>query len=111
MNTKSKIQLISEEFELKNMFSENLQDMMEKYIIEDSVFVFNEGQLKEVVKGYFVIDKDVLNIREAVRSINMNNGAVRIKNNKLQVGAVYKTLSECPRDKQIMDITNNSEIY
>lgn len=111
MNTKSKIQLISEEFELKNMFSESLQDMMEKYIIEDSVFVFNEGQLKEVVKGYFVIDKDVLNIREAVRSINMNNGAVRIKNNKLQVGVVYKTLSECPRDKQIMDITNNSEIY
>lgn len=111
MNTKSKIQLISEEFELKNRFSESLQDMMEKYIIEDSVFVFNEGQLKEVVKGYFVIDKDVLNIREAVRSINMNNGAVHIKNNKLQVGTVYKTLSECPRDKQIMDITNNSEIY
>lgn len=111
MNTKSKIQLISEELECRNNFNESLQNIMDKYVIEDSVFVFNEGQLKEVVKGYFVMDKDVLNIREAVRSVDLNNGAVRVRGNKLQIGNIYRNLSECPKDKQILDITTNSEIW
>ena len=51
MQLKSKIQLIQERLMRKNSFIEGLNNIMEKYNIEDSVFSYGNGRLMEVCKG------------------------------------------------------------
>ena len=50
MQLKSKIQLLQEQIVRKHQFVESLEHMMDKYIIEDSVFSYGNGRLMEVCK-------------------------------------------------------------
>ena len=54
MYTKSVIQQIVENCKVKDNFRAAINNLMEKYNIEDSVFVLKNGFLHEAVGGYFV---------------------------------------------------------
>jgi hypothetical protein len=46
MLTKSKIQLLKERYEIANNYREGLENLMDKYIIEDSVFIYMNGMVE-----------------------------------------------------------------
>ena len=105
MFTKSKIQQILESREHINNFSESLSYIMEKYNIEDSIFIYSNGSAKEVTKGYFEVIGEYNSIKESMKDIDLNTMGIRIINNdKFQLGNVKKLISECDREKTIMDI-------
>ena len=106
MHIKSKIQTIREQFEIASNFRDSLVSLMEKYNIEDSIFVYR-GQAYEVTKGYFESIKEYDNLADAVRECmaDMDNIGVRIVNNKkFTAGYIRKTISECAPNTNIMDI-------
>ena len=103
MFTKSKIQQILEARKAKNQFIESLQYIMEKYNIEDSIFSYS-GKLTEVTKGYFEINENYSSLQEAVNNYEPGMG-IRIMNNKtFQLGNIHTFISECDKNKTIMDI-------
>lgn len=103
MFTKSKIQQILEAREVKNQFMESLQYLMEKYNIEDSIFSYS-GKLVEVTKGYFEVGEEYSNIKEAIANYKDGMG-IRVMNNKtFQLGNIHLLISECDKNKTIMDI-------
>ena len=105
MFTKSKIQQILESKEHINNFFESLTCIMEKYTIEDSIFIYSNNSAKEVVNGYFEISEEYSDIKEALKNIDLSTMGIRImNNNKFQLGKVCKTISECNRENVIMDI-------
>lgn len=105
MLTKSKIQLIKEGIELANSFKENLNDIMDKYLIEDSIFVYRDNKVFEVTSGYFEVLKEFDNLNEAIRFCNLNDSGIRIvDNSRFIIGKIHKAISECNRDNQILDI-------
>lgn len=107
MLTRSKIQLVKEGIELANSFKENLNDIMDKYLIEDSIFVYRDNKVFEATSGYFEVLKEFDNLNEAVKYCmqDFNNMGIRImNNNKFISGKVRKNISECNNDNQIFDI-------
>jgi len=113
MFTKSRIQMIKEGFEIANSYRNSLQELMEKYIIEDSIFVYKNGQVFEATKGYFEVVNEYDNLADAIRECvqDMNNMGIRIVNNtSFTVGYIRKTISECSNESSIMDINNLFEI-
>lgn len=104
MYTKSKIQLINEALLLKSEFESGLKNIMEKYQVEDSIFIYNKN-VYEATKGYFVINEEYSDLHEAISNCNIFQQGIRIiDNSKYQVGYIFNSLSECPKDKQILDI-------
>lgn len=105
MYTKSLIQQNLEIFQLKENFNEGISSLMEKYNIEDSIFVISGGSVKELTKGYFVVEKEYDNINDAIRNCNINTQGIRIiENNKFSVGTIYSNLSKCPKNSNILDV-------
>ena len=105
MLTRSKIQLIKEGIELANSFKDNLNDIMDKYLIEDNIFVYRDNKVFEVTSGYFEVLKEFDNLNEAISFCNLNNSGVRIiDNSRFIIGKIHKVISECNRDNQILDI-------
>lgn len=106
MLTKSKIQLIKEQLEVSNDYREGLENLMDKYMIEDSTFVYKNGMVYEATLGYFVEKSVHTSLQDAVRACNINTCGIRIIENKeFIVGELKKTLSECSNDQKIFDIT------
>ncbi len=106
MLTKSKIQLIKEQLEVSNDYREGLENLMDKYMIEDSTFVYKNGMVYEATSGYFVEKSVHTSLQDAVRVCNVNTCGIRIIENKeFIVGELKKTLSECSNDQKIFDIT------
>lgn len=104
MYTKSKIQMIKESLALSEGFKSELVDLMNKYTVEDSVFVYNQ-HIMEYTSGYFTVDGEYKTIDEAIRNCNINDSGIRIINNEtFQVGKIHKFLSECGEEKPILDI-------
>ena len=102
-NIKSSIQLKLESLAIKESFKNKLNDLMEKYNIEDSVFQFYNGALLEATKGYF----EVISEHDTFNDVmdNWQGHSVRIINNKkFQLGVVRNTISECQIETQIYDI-------
>lgn len=110
MFTKSKIQQITESIQLKSEFKEGLEALMEKYNIQDSIFVTSNHQTCEVTKGYFAISKEFDNLKDAINECNICREGIRVINNeKFQVGFISNLLSACPKDSKILDITQKTE--
>lgn len=103
MFTKSKIQQILEDREYKCNFLESLQNLMNKYTIEDSVFSYS-GKLNEITNGYFEIDSEYSTIEEAIGNYKNGMGIRIINNESFQLGKLCKFISECDKEKSIMDI-------
>ena len=107
MYTRSIIKQIKDTLEVKENFNEGLSALMDKYNVEDSIFVIKEGSVKEAVSGYFVISKEFDNLIDAIRECDVRSMGIRIiQNEKFQTGAIYQNLSQCPKEGQIYDITS-----
>lgn len=113
MWTKSKIQLIKESYEALSNCKNYINDLMDKYIIEDNIFMYSNGKLVEATKGYFEKISEFDNLDEA---LNINNfqfdkmGVRIIENKKFEIGYLRNLLSECDKNSQIYDIDIQSNI-
>lgn len=111
MYTKSLIQMNLELFNIKENFYDSLTNIMEKYNIEDSVFVTINKETKELTKGYFVIENEYNNINDAIKNMDISSMGLRIiENKKFQTGNIYNNLSQCPKDKNKLDIDRLIEV-
>lgn len=113
MYTKSVIQQKAEIINAKNDFKQSLEQLMEKYNIEDSVFVYagNNIGTQEVVEGYFVIDAEYDNINEAMSECDINSMGIRIIENKnFQVGKIHNLISECEENKKVFDLKRLKDV-
>jgi hypothetical protein len=112
MQTKSNIQLVRENLAVRDAFKSNIEELMEKWMIEDSYFTPSTkvlGEAEEVVKGYFVFEHEYNTFNEAVS--NMTQGyTIRIINNqRFQIGKVYEKLSEAEGDR-VIDIVSGMTV-
>lgn len=104
MQLKSKIQLIQEKIAQKHAFFEGLNNIMNKYTIEDGVFAFN-GNVKEVCTGYFEVENEYNSLMSAINETDIQTQGIRVINNeKFQVGNIKKNISECSEERQIFDL-------
>ena len=110
MFTKSIIQLTVESLQTKAAFKSSIDNLMEKYNIEDSVFVFRNGVMQEVVEGYFVTENEFDNVSEAISMCDINTMGIRIIGNNFQVGTLYNKISECASDKKVFDLKRLKDI-
>lgn len=113
MQTKSKIQLIKEALAVANDYREGLENLMEKYTIEDSVFVYVGGMVQEAIQGYFVEKSKHDSLLEAIRNCNCEFGryGIRIKENKeFVVGEIKRNLAECSQEATVFDINRLTDI-
>lgn len=110
MYTKSIIQQTVERLQTKNQFKGAIAQLMEKYNIEDSVFVFRNGSMQEVVEGYFATENDYDNLDEAVSNCDINTMGIRIMGTKFQTGTIHNKISECSADKQVFDLKRLEDV-
>lgn len=110
MQTKSNIQLVKENLAIREMFKNNLEDLMNKYTVEDSYFASSKtslGNWEECTKGYFVFEKEYNNFDNAISNMN-NDSVIRIIDNKrFQIGKVYEKLSDA-KGERVIDITTGA---
>ena len=104
MYTKSIIKQTVEKLNEKDSFRIAIENLMEKYNIEDSVFVFKKGNMREVVEGYFATENDYTDLSEAISNCDTQTMAIRVIGEKFQVGTIYTKLCDCPEDKKIFDL-------
>ena len=112
MLTKSKIQSIKEELEIANQYRESLNNLMDKYLIEDNIFIYKNSQLFESTSGYFIEKYIFDNLSDAVNAClaDFDQSGIRIINNeKFIVGNIKNLISECNRDEKIFDIQQLKE--
>lgn len=111
MYTKSIIQQTVENIKAKECFRSALENLMEKYNIEDSVFALKNGFLHEATTGYFVLENTYDSIADAISDCNIDSMCLRIINNtSFQIGKLYNTLSECKGDKKVFDLDRLEEV-
>lgn len=104
MYTKSIIQQNIELLQAKNNFRIGIEQLMEKYNIEDSVFVLKNGRLYEAVEGYFSVESDYDSLSEAISNCNIATMGIRVMGNKFQTGTIHQRISECVNDNQVFDL-------
>ena len=105
MYTKSIIQQTVEALQVKDSFRIAIEQLMDKYTIEESVFVFKNGMLHEAIEGYFEVDKEYTTISEAISNCNLNTMGIRVINNQTFVtGNLKRTISECNSEAQVFDL-------
>lgn len=104
MFTKSIIQQTVESMQAKSNFRIAIEQLMEKYNVEDSVFVFKNGTMHEVVEGYFVTENDYDNLNDAISACNINSMGIRVMGTKFQTGTICNKISECANDKKVFDL-------
>lgn len=108
MDTMSKIQKQRLLVESLYGFYDALNNMMNKYLIEDSIFIFNNNQLFEVTKGYFAHiseSDDLKNLLSTIKYEDYNKVGIRVlENEKFQLGWIKSSLYECSNDETVFDI-------
>lgn len=109
MENRSTIQRILESNAVKEEFRASLESIFEKYIIEDAVFSNRANNLsgtfrQELVNGYFVADSSYNSLKEAIEASGNDIVIHVINNEKFETGKFYEKLSDCPHDRQILDI-------
>ena len=111
MYTKSIIQQNVEALRAKDNFRAAIERLMEKYNIEDSVFVLKNGFLHEAVEGYFATtESEYDNICEAISACDINTMGIRVKGNTFQVGKIYNRISECNSYDKVFDLKRLEDI-
>ena len=111
MYTKSIIQQAVETMRAKDNFRTAIEQLMEKYNIEDSVFVLKNGFMHEVVEGYFVTENEYTNLAEAMSNCDINTMGIRIIGESFQTGRIYSRLSECAdTNKKVFDLKRLEDV-
>lgn len=99
MNTKSTIQLIAEQIEVKNKFFEHLSELCEKYTIENNVFVCNkDGNAQELKEGYYGEVKEYDSIKDLREDFNPYLQGIRVVGDKFHIGNLYSHLTDVKED-------------
>ena len=105
MYTKSIIQQRIEAIRAKDDYRMALESLMDKYTIEDSVFVYRNGKLFEATEGYFNVESIYDSLERAISECDMTTMGIRVVNNKrFETGKLYKSLLECNNDNQTLDL-------
>lgn len=104
MNTKSKIQLVIEEDNIKSNFKRSLEHLTESYTIKGNVFTVDGWNPVELSNGYFVEEKEFDNLNDCINEMKTGQ-AISIQENKFVLGNIKKHLSECENDKKVLDIS------
>lgn len=105
MNTKSKIQLLIEEDNIKSNFKRSLEKIVENYTVKGNVFAIDNRKLPvEVSNGYFVEEKEFDNLSKCINEMSISQ-AVSIREDKFILGTVKQHLNECENDKKVLDIS------
>lgn len=110
MYTKSIIQQTVEAIRAKDNFKTGIEQLMERYNIEDSVFVLKNGFMHEVVEGYFVTENEYTDLNEAMSNCDINTMGIRIIGNRFQTGKIHNRLSECANDKKVFDLKRLEDV-
>lgn len=111
MYTKSIIQQTVEALKVKDNFRAGIQSLMDKYIIEDSVFVLKNGFVHEVVNGYFAVENEYDSLQEAISACNIANMGIRVMNSeKFQTGKLHQNLVECEEGKKVFDLSRLEDV-
>lgn len=110
MYTKSIIQQTVEALKVKDNFRAGIESLMDKYIIEDSVFVLKNGFVHEAVTGYFTVEGDYNTLQEAVSACNVTNMGIRVMKDTFQVGKLHNNLSECEEGKKVFDLSKLEDV-
>lgn len=111
MYTKSIIQQAVETMRAKDNFRTAIEQLMEKYNIEDSVFVLKNGFMHEVVEGYFVTENEYTDLAEAMSNCDINTMGIRIIGESFQTGKIYSRLSECAdTNKKVFDLKRLEDV-
>lgn len=110
MYTKSIIQQTVEAIRAKDNFRTALEQLMEKYNIEDSVFVMKNGFLNEAVDGYFVVENNYESLDEAVSACDMRTMGIRILGGIFQTGKIHNRISECESGKKVFDLSRLEDV-
>ena len=110
MQTKSNIQIIAEALMAKNKFFGELYMIAEKYNIEDNVFCCGvNGVVEEPSTGYFGQVKECETLTDAAVDFNIFTQGIRIKENKIFVGNLYKELNQV-QESTFVDLKNRTVI-
>jgi hypothetical protein len=108
MDTMSKIQKQRLLIESLGEFQTALNSMMDKYLIEDSIFIYKNSSLFEVTKGYFVQigeSEDLKEVLSMIKYEDYNKVGIRVlENEKFQLGWIKSSLYECSNDETVFDI-------
>ena len=105
MYTRSLIQQHLETLNILEVFSTNVKYIMDKYIIENSVFGSNrKGEVLEMTTGYFVEDKTFENLDDCIKNLKNNQYVQILENEKFITGEIQYSLFNCPNDKKILDL-------
>jgi hypothetical protein len=110
MYTKSIIQQAVESLRAKDNFRVAIEQLMEKYNIEDSVFVMKNGFLHEVVEGYFAVEGNYESLNEAVADCDMRTMGVRVLGGIFQTGKIHNRISECESGKKVFDLSRLEDV-
>lgn len=110
MYTKSIIQQRLEAIQAKDNFRVAIEQLMEKYNIEDSVFVMRNGYLQEVIEGYFAVEQEFDVLTEAVSACDMGVMGIRVMGDKFQTGSIHNRISECAENKKVFDLSRLEDI-
>lgn len=106
MQTKSKLQLIKEEFNIKEQFKDKLTYLTDKYLVEDSVFKLDGSNSTECRNGYFAIVAEYNSLDEAMKNFSIGDSIRIIENTAFQVGKTFDKLSKIDESySKVMDIT------
>ena len=105
MYTKSIIQQQIELFNTKDKFRRGIESLMEKYTIEDSVFILNSNNLFEATDGYFSLVNEYDNLNEAISNCDINTMGIRVMNDtKFQTGTLHNSITECKEGSSVFDL-------
>lgn len=110
MYTKSQIQQIIDSKNILESFQNGLVNLLDKYMIEDSIFVATpttNGSIttNELTAGYFEQISEHDNLNDALKNFNINECGIRIvNNNKYYVGKIHKNLSQCKDLENVYDV-------
>ncbi len=105
MNTISNIQKFLQTIDIKERFKNSIYNIIESYSIQGNIFTMDcNGNVLEMISGYFVEEKEYDNLNECVKDMNINKQAIRIIEDKFILGTLEQQLSLCDENKKVIDI-------
>ena len=112
MQTKSKIQVLAELLEAKERFFSSLKQLTEQYVVKDNVFCCGvDGVVEEPDHGYFGQVQEFKNLDDAMNDFNILQQGIRIKENRVFVGNLYKDIASVTEsifiDLNTLTLVNN----
>lgn len=110
MFTKSLIQQQMEVIEERTNFEAQLNELLEAYNVEDSIFHQTSKGMEELTNGYFCEKSKFETLHEAIREMT-NNQAIRIiENQEFILGDIHYSLTNCMDSEKVYDVEFSENI-